>query len=54
MKKRRGKKQKRPEFEGKSREYMEGYEDAEEYFNYILKGGNRFGSAPFRIFVPLS
>ncbi len=47
----KGKKPKRPEFEGKSRDYQDGYEMAEEYFNHILEGGNRLGSAPFRIFI---
>lgn len=42
---------KRPEFEGKSTEYQEGYGSAEEYYKDILKGGNRSGSAPYRIFV---
>lgn len=51
MKRIKGKKPKRPEFEGKSRDYHDGYEMVEEYFNHILEGGNNFGSAPFRIFV---
>lgn len=51
MKKARSKKLKRPEFEGKSREYRDGYEMSEWYFNHLLKGGNRTGGAPFRIFV---
>lgn len=45
------KKAKRPEFEGKSRDYQDGYLSSEEYLNDILKGGNRSGSAPYRIFV---
>lgn len=48
---RKNKKPDRPEFEGKSGEYQEGYESAEEYFDHIYKGGNRLGSAPFRVFV---
>lgn len=51
MKKARGKNPKCPEFEGKSREYRDGYEMSEWYFNHILKGGNHTGSAPFCIFV---
>lgn len=52
MKKAKGKKQ-IPEFEGKSRDYRDGWEEAEEYFDYLLKGGNRLGSALYRIFVEI-
>lgn len=51
MKRIKGKKPKRPEFEGKSRDYQDGYEMAEEYFNYLVERGNFTGAAPFRIFV---
>lgn len=51
MKKTACKKPKRPEFDGKSGDYWDGYVSSEYYFNHILKGGNRIGGAPFRIFV---
>jgi len=51
MNKAEGKNPKCPEFDGKSRDYQDGYEMSEWYNNHLLKGGNPTGSAPFRIFV---
>lgn len=36
---------------GKSMDYQDGWTDADRYFEHILEGGSRFGSAPFRIYV---
>ncbi len=36
---------------GKSIDYQDGWQEANIYFEHIVEGGSRFGSAPFRIFV---
>ncbi len=51
MKRKKAKKSKNPEFEDKSRDYIDGFELAEEYFEHIYKGGEKQGGAPYRVFV---
>jgi len=40
-----------PELIGRSVDYQDGYLAADNYFEYIVKGGECFGGAPFRVFV---
>lgn len=41
----------RPEFVDKSLDYIDGYSEAEDYFNVFVKDGIKIGSAIFRTFV---